>query len=205
MDLLALALAVMLGFVLGLAAGAARAFRLTARRRAAAGAAAGLARFGLGSLPTRTAEDILAGRVRVVLGGVQYALPVLPRRRSREWLEALDARFAEIASALDEAADDKPRILALLTTQTTGLLEMLRAYDVTDVLPAPEYLDEFATDSEVLVAMVEVWRAANPLADSLAATADEGTDGTSSALSSSSPPPTGGTRLPSRTASPTSS
>jgi hypothetical protein len=193
MDILVVVLALTLGFVLGVGVGALRAFRIAARRRSLAGANAGLARLFPENLPTRSASDILAGRIRVVLGGVGYELPVLPRRASREWLESLDARFAAIAEELDQAADDKPRILALLAGQTTGLLYALRAYDQTGVLPDPAYIDDFATDSEILVAMVEVWRAANPLAATLVAgIPDETTDGIPPGLPSSSPLPTGG-------------
>lgn len=183
---------VLTGLVLGTAFGMARAFRLVRARRAVAGAAAGFARFGLESLPTRSAADILAGRIRVVLGGLPYELPVLPRKASREWLASLDERFAFLSKALDQAADDKPRILALLAGQSAGLLEMLRSYDRTNVLPEAMFLDEFATDSEILLAMVEVWRATNPLAATLAEAADGGTDGTPLGPPSLPRSPTGG-------------
>lgn len=192
MDLLVPALAATLGFVLGIAVGAARAFRLAAQRRAVAGAAAGIGRMAVDALPTRSAADILSGRIRIILGGLPYDLPVLPRRASREWLEALDARFAHIASELDEAADDKPRILSMLAGQQSDLLAMLRAYDQTNVLPDAQYVDDFVTDAEILVAMVEVWRAANPLAATLVEAADEPTGGISSEQQNTSEPTTAG-------------
>lgn len=174
MDLVLVFLAgIAVGLVTGVVLGAARAFRLVAARRAVAGASAGLGRLGLGTLPTRSAADILAGRIRLVLGGTGYELPVLPRRASREWLAALDGRFAHLARELDQAADDAPRILGLLAGQSGVLLEMLRSYDTSGILPAAEYLDDYASDSEILVAMVEVWRAANPLAATLAEAAEE--------------------------------
>lgn len=198
MDLLSLLVGVVVGLVLGGVAGAARAFRLVAARRAVAGAAAGFARFGLEALPERSATDILAGRIRVVLAGQTFDLPVLPRKASREWIERLDARFASLSDALDQAADDTPRVLALLAGHSDWLLEALRSYDTSGVLPtgtAGGLLDELATDAEILRATVEVWRAANPLAATLAAAAGEDeppTDGTASAPPSSPRTPTDG-------------
>lgn len=181
MELLVVALALVLGFVLGTGVGAARAFRLTAQRRAAAGASAALASFWPEAMPQRSAADILAGRVRLVLGGVPYDLPVLPRGESRRWLESLDLRFATLGALLDEAADDTPRILTMLAQHQTLLLEMLKSYDTGDVLPETEHLEEYATDAEILRAVIEVWRAANPLAATLAGmpSGETVTDGTS--------------------------
>lgn len=165
--------------LLGIGVGAARAFRLTAQRRAAAGASAALASIMPDVMPQRSAADILAGRIRIVLGGIPYELPVLPRGESRRWLESLDVRFQALGALLDEAANDTPRILAMLAEHQTFLLEMVKSYDHSDVLPDTAHLDEFATDAEVLHAVIEVWRAANPLADRLAGMSGAATNGTS--------------------------
>lgn len=192
-EVLVAALALVLGLLIGLGIGVVRGYRQATRLRSIAGANAALGRMWPEALPTRSAADILAGRIRVVLAGVPYVMPVLPRRASRDWLASLDAEFADLSAALDAAADDKPRILALLAGQTDRLLLLLRSYDQTGVLPAPEFIDDFVTDAEVLVATSEVWQAANPLAATLVATTGEdGTDGTSPEQPSSPPTPTGG-------------
>jgi hypothetical protein len=192
-DVIALALALALGLLVGLGVGALRAFRIEARRRALAGGNAHLARFWPAELPARSAADILAGRVRVVLGGETYDLPVLPRAASRRWLETLDLRFAVLASDLEAAGNDTPVILGRLLSESDGLYEMLRSYDQGDALPPREEIDELVTDVEILRAVLEVWRAANPLAASLAETAPT-TAGSSPASLSSPPPPTDGTQ-----------
>lgn len=193
MDVLAPALALALGFVLGLGVGAARAFRLAAQRRRIQGLNARMAHLWPESLPTRSATDIMAGRVRVYLGGAVYDLPVLPRRASREWLEGLDERFHALGAALDAAGDDTPRILSMLAAHTESLVEMLRSYDTSGVLPDPDIIDTHATDAEILRALIEVWRAAHPLAATLAGTAETRTSGTSSESPTSSPSNTAGT------------
>lgn len=205
MDLaLVAALALILGFVLGLGAGAARAFRLAAARRAAAGASGALARIWPETMPARSAADIMAGRIRIVLGGQVTDLPVLPRRQSREWLASLDSRFSVLAAALDAA--DTPQILALLASETDALYDLLLEYDHTHLLPPRDAIDDFATDAEILRAVLEVWAALHPLAATLASTASgTPTDGTSPEPSRPSPRHTDGGPITSTPSSPTSS
>ncbi len=186
------------GFLLGAGLGQLRAARRQAARRAAAGAASGLARFLPAAAPTRSAADILAGRIRILLGGALYELPVLPRAASRRWLEALDERWAQLPGLLDAAGNDTPAILRLLVAQTDAMYEALYEYDQSGALPERAVLEEVATDAEVLRAVMEVWLAANPLAATLA---DVGaaTDGTSPELPSSPPSPTAGVPMTSST------
>jgi hypothetical protein len=189
---IAVALACALSFTLGAALASMRFVRLERARRASFGAAAGIARVGLEALPTRSAADILSGLITIVLGGIPYVIHVLPRRASREWLARLDERFATVTAALEAADNDAPKILQLLTAHTDYMIEMLRAYDVEGVLPDNEFIETYATDGEILAAMVEVWRASNPLAAIGAEAAAETMAGTESAPLNSSPESTGG-------------
>lgn len=195
-DVVALALALALGLLVGLGVGAVRGFQIAVRRRAVAGVNARIARFMPTSLPKRSAADIIAGRIRVVLGGQMFVLPVLPRAATHRWLEEMDASWAALGTALEEASDNTPEVLALLVSQQDRLLGMLRSYDQSNVLPPPEFVDEFATDAEVFLAAIEVWRAANPLAASLAEMTAT-TDGIS--------PEAPSTSLPSMAGAPTTS
>lgn len=192
MELVLVALALALGFLAGLGVGALRAFRLAAQRQAIAGTNARMARFWPAELPARAAADVLAGRVRVVLGGDIYDLPVLPRAASRRWLEGLDLRFAMLAADLESAGDDTPAILNRLLAEADGLYAMLRSYDTSGVLPDEGVVDEYVTDVEILRAVLEVWRAANPLAASLGEQGNPPTDGISPVSPSTPPSPTAG-------------
>lgn len=190
MEVLAIVLALALGFVLGLVVGARRAFNLVLSGRAVRTASARIARFMPETVPTRSAADILAGRVRVTLGGTTHDLPVLPRGPSKRWLEQLDARFATLAAQLSEAADT-PAIMGLLVTETDALYDMLLSYDQSGVLPSRDEIDETATDAQILQAVLEVWRAVHPLVDSVTARASA-TSGTSSGRPTSPPMPMAG-------------
>lgn len=179
------------GVLAGFWAGATRAIRIERARRAALGTHAQLARLWPAELPQRSAADILAGVIRVSLGGTWYELPVLPRAASRAWLGSLDARFASLAADLEAAGNDAPLILSRLVAESDGLYEMLLSYDQADVLPPKADIDAIATDVEILRAVLEVWRAVNPLAVTIA-------EGTSPSPSGTSPEPS--TTPPSGTA-----
>ncbi len=174
-DPLVAVLALALGLLVGLWAGAGYGVRLIERRRQALGAHAQLARLWPAELPARSATDVLAGVIRVALGGKTYELPVLPRAASRRWLQSLDARFAALATDLEQAGNDTPAIMVRLVAEADGLYEMLLAYDAAgrSVLPPRADIEETATDTEILRAVLEVWRAVNPLAATVAQTSDQ--------------------------------
>ena len=193
MEFVAVLLALIIGLIVGSLLGASRAFRMVSAARRYRSADSRLARFMPSAPPTRTPADILAGRIRVVLGGVPYDLPVLPRNASRQWIENLDASFASLALAMDDAGDNAGQILALLSTQTELMYSALLDYDRSEVLPSRDEMDEVATDAEVLHACMEVWRAANPLAAAVAEnTPTTPTSGMSPVGPSSSQTPTAG-------------
>src|SRR5689334_20863211 len=90
--------------------------------------------------PQRTADDILAGRVRIVLGHIAYDLPVLPRAAARRWKESLDLRFATLAARLEEA--DTTEIMATLVEETDTMYDFLLSYDQSHILPSKDVVDE---------------------------------------------------------------
>lgn len=193
----AVALALTLGLVVGLGVGALRGYRTAGRQQAVAGMNIAMARLWPTELPERSAADIIAGRVKVVLGGAVYDLPVLPRAASRAWVESLDSSFGSLLTDLEQAGNDTPAILSRILGYQDQLWALLASYDTSGVLPPRGWVDEFATDAEVFRAVVEVWRAANPLAATLAGMASR-TPGTSPEEPSSSPAPTAGTLASSR-------
>jgi hypothetical protein len=167
--LLAVILGGVAGIVGGFFIGARYTFGLLSSGRAIRSAGARMALLMPQDVPTRTAEDILAGRVRIQLGITTFVLPVLPRGPSRRWLESLDQRFINLGVALSRAKEDPTVIIETLTTETDALYELLLSYDQTSVLPPRDELEEFATDAQILHAVLEVWRAAHPLVATVAA------------------------------------
>jgi hypothetical protein len=185
-----------LGFVLGAWVGTAIVLRIIAARRTLAATGATFARLFPSDLPERSAADILAGVVRVSIGGGLYELPTLPMEASERWLASLDERFAAVASGIESSGDDLAAKLAILMSGQDAMLDALYAYDRSQVLPPREEAERNATKTEILRAVIEVWRAEHPLAATLAETGSL-TSWLPSALPSSSPPPTAGTPEPS--------
>lgn len=158
-------------------------------------------------LPERSAQDILAGQIHVRLGGERYTLRVLPIKANREWKERLEDRLSNLLGMLDASGDSLEAVMAAFATATPQLIEALYGYDVDHVLPPVEALEEVATDTEVLRAVLEVWSAANPFATVALSTMRQAgaalpTPGRrangSSPHTSGSPRPTAGTRKRSR-------
>lgn len=115
-------------------------------------------------IPERSASDIIAGLLHLTLGGTRYSLRVLPIRANREWQASLERGLQGLLSTLDTAGDDVAGVLAAFRTATPQLEDALYLYDRDHVLPPRDELEEVATDTEVLRAVLEVWSAANPFA-----------------------------------------
>jgi hypothetical protein len=115
-------------------------------------------------LPERAPADILSGVARVTLGDRTYVLRALPRRQAAEWNASIDGRLHSLLGGLDEAGNDVSTILPLLVAEPDALFDSLLTYDRDGILPR-DLIDETATNNEILVAVLEVWRAANPFVD----------------------------------------
>jgi hypothetical protein len=113
--------------------------------------------------PTRSAEDILSGRVRLAVGEEHYDLPALPIKENRLWKADIDSRLQMLIGGIDAAGTDTGTILALLTDASDQLMDLLLSYDQSHVLPDREVLEATMTEPQLLTAVLEVWAAANPL------------------------------------------
>jgi hypothetical protein len=187
-----------LGLVIGFGAGAQRMRAAIEQGQIVRRTAAGVARVFAETPPTRTAADVFAGRIRVVLGGITYELPVRSRADNRRWVAALDLRLSTIVSAIDAARANPGELLPILVAEADALYQLVKSYDSADVLPPVEGIDEIASDAEIVRAALEVWQAANPKA-AIAATS-MATSGNSPARSNGSPASTAGAPTTSSTA-----
>lgn len=113
----------------------------------------------------RSVEDILGRRIRLVIDGEVYSLPVLPIRENRVWTDRLDGEVLRVLSAVEEAGDDVGAVLAKLSEAPGRFMELLELYDLHDLLPPRESIEAVWTEVDLLLACLEVWRAAHPLVD----------------------------------------
>lgn len=116
-------------------------------------------------LPPRSIEDILFERVRLIIGGEVYDLPALVIEDNERWKASLEAELTGMLQALNEAGDDVSNIVAALTGEPARLIALLRSYDKSNLLPDDDTLRRSMTPLSLLRAVLEVWRAANPLVD----------------------------------------
>jgi hypothetical protein len=120
----------------------------------------------LGSLLSPVSvTDLIAKRVRVTLDGVEYILPVKSMRDNRVWEVRLDRELVRLLNLVREDSDDATAVLRALTGSSWPFIDLLISYDTRNILPDRDTID--ATESEIglLIACLEVWRAAHPLAD----------------------------------------
>lgn len=118
-------------------------------------------------LPERSAEDIAAGRIGVTFGVRDEARPislyVLPISTNRVWVARMTASLGGVWDSLDGVT--KPAaLLSWLAGQVEPMLDLLAAYDAHSVMPEREWLEDHATDQQVLTAFLGVCAAAHPLA-----------------------------------------
>ena len=113
-------------------------------------------------LPDRPLEEQLAGTVTLELGGHRYVLPTLTRRQNRAWKERLTGELGGLFGSV-QGSNDGGAIMAVLATAGDLVVELVRAYDVTGVIPpddSPEL--ERDTDQEWLRALLACGAAAYP-------------------------------------------
>jgi hypothetical protein len=118
-------------------------------------------------IPTRSVEDIIGGRVPVVLGRARYVLPELPMDATDEWSGAIDERLRGLLEAIDELAEAAGllNIYEMASRFQAELLDTLIAYDRDKVLPDKAAIRSTATHTEVMFSVLGVWSAtSSPLA-----------------------------------------
>ena len=117
----------------------------------------------------RTEDEILVqAGTTVILGGVQYEVPPLVIRESREWRRkviALIAPLPDMVKVTTDNPDDFGAVLEkMLVTMPDQVVELF--FDYAKKLDREE-IEGKATDAELAIAFQEVIKVAFPLAESL--------------------------------------
>lgn len=115
-------------------------------------------------LPPRPVEDILAERVRLVIGGEVFDLPVLTIAENRAWKERSDHELGLFIAGIS-FTEDLAAVMEAFDGYDDTLMALLLSYDTTGALPPREAIEEGLTPLGLFRAVCEVWRAARPLAD----------------------------------------
>jgi len=112
-------------------------------------------------LPERSVEDVFAGVLRVKLGDGQFPIPVLVIEKADVWRASLSEKFSEVVGAL-EGQTNAAGVLTFLGTHTPTMIELLRDYDLSNVLPDNDWIRKHATEPEILRAFMLVLAANFP-------------------------------------------
>ena len=113
----------------------------------------------------RAAALKLSRSCPITLGGTEYVLRVLTIAGNERWNAQLDKDTAALVNALTRKGVSVHDIFAALSEQTDQMVGLLVSYDQAGdkVLPTADEIKEVAYADELVAAVQEVWRAANPL------------------------------------------
>jgi hypothetical protein len=116
-------------------------------------------------MATRSAEDVLAGVLRIAVGGVEKLVPTLPLRATREWQAQLATGPTSFSVSVTEDDWTAANVseFAGLTLET--VLDMVVAYDRTGALGGREWLEEHADPAQLYAAASQMAEVAFPFAD----------------------------------------
>ncbi len=117
-------------------------------------------------MTTRSAEDVLAGVLRIAVGGQEKLVPTLPIRATREWQAWLAAKPSDYA--VPEGDDWSPAEVRDFTGFTLeAVLDMVVAYDRTGALGGREWLEEHADPAQLYAAIAQMAEVAFPFATNI--------------------------------------
>ena len=110
---------------------------------------------------TRSNEDVLAGILRIPVGGVEKQIPTLPIKASREWQSLLADKLGGFGMAL--ASDQSlASISAFASLSLDTILDLVVAYDRTGALGGREWLEENADAAQLYAALRSMGEVAFP-------------------------------------------
>ena len=116
-------------------------------------------------MSTRSPEDVLAGVLRIAVGGVEKLVPTLPLRATREW-QAQIAKGPSGFSVPVDSDDWSASAVAEFSGMTLDtVLDIVVAYDRTGALGGRDWLEENADPAQLHAAALQMMEVAYPFAE----------------------------------------
>jgi len=116
---------------------------------------------------SRSPEDVLAGVLRIAVGGVEKIVPTLPLRATREWQAAISKGPEGFTVPVSEDDWTASTVAAFSGLTLDMILDMVVAYDRTGALGGREWLEENADPAQLYAAAEQMAEVAYPFADNL--------------------------------------
>jgi len=118
-------------------------------------------------IPDRSAEDRVAGVIRVDVGGATKRLPTLPMTAAEAWIEGLGAQVAKLASQLAADEGDVAAVMGFVGGSLTAVLDAVASYDKTGALGGREWLADNADPEQLYVAFRQIVKVVFPFVEEL--------------------------------------
>ena len=118
-------------------------------------------------MATRSPEDILAGVLRIAVGGVEKQVPTLPIAANREWQERLSSGPGAFKMPVKDDDWTAAMVAEFTGLSTDALLDAVVAYDETGALGGRDWLEQHADPAQLYAALTQMAEVAFPFATNL--------------------------------------
>lgn len=102
------------------------------------------------TVAARSEEDVVAGVLRIAIGGTVKPVPVLRIKAAREWKATLATTLTKEIGELD--VDSLETLGAVGNLAGDRLLDLVVAYDTSAALGGRDWIEEHADDAQVYAA-----------------------------------------------------
>jgi hypothetical protein len=115
-------------------------------------------------MTTRSPEDVLAGVLRIAVGGVEKTVPTLSIRATREWQEGLAKGPEAFSVPVNEDDWTAASVAEFAGLTLEAALDAVVSYDRTGALGGREWLEEHADPEQIHAAAMQMAEVAFPFA-----------------------------------------
>jgi len=115
-------------------------------------------------MATRSDEDVLAGILRIAVGGVEKLVPTLPAGPTRTWLATLGAGPDGFSVPVSDDDWTTNAVAEFSGLAIDSVLKMMVAYDRTGALGGREWLEENADPAQLRMGLLQMSEVAFPFA-----------------------------------------
>lgn len=118
-------------------------------------------------MTSRSPEDVLAGVLRIAVGGVERLVPTLPLRATREWQATLAAGPSGFSVPVSEDDWTAANVSEFAGLTIDTILDLVVAYDRTGALGGRDWLEEHADPAQLYAAAQQMAEVAFPFAENV--------------------------------------
>ena len=115
-------------------------------------------------MASRSPEDVLAGVLRIAVGGVEKIVPTLPIAPTREWQAQLGKDPSGFSVPDNDDDWTRANVAEFAGLALDKIMDMVVAYDRTGALGGREWLEQNADPAQLRAAITQMAEVAFPFA-----------------------------------------